>query len=816
MNKHNAAIGSLVTMLAFVIQNCFGQPFWKENKTGKDTAVNTHVETRHNGSLNDAVKDLSGAVSFEVWHYDGNRLKHKQVIPAVNSEEGMLKTEEAVWKYAIISQQPMKDGAVKLNIRFQLEKGMAKESGVAISFQFSDWETENYVMIPAAVYNGNRFPVLKGGYMPPYPASMYFKKDIQLTFSDNPRLSLNRNEPSGLELLTWNAATPAMSFFSQSKQRGFIVLTEPKTKLGISGLVIKENVDRTKATFSVTAPGVREYAAGFGDFRKSNDQPHDWKEGEEVNLQLYVYSFPAKNIPSFLESFMDRRTALTGETPQYYVAPMSAIFDYTRQQVEKNHFHISPFASIYFPENGFSRFQLGWVGGMMNTYPMLSLNDSLHRSRVANTIDFVVDHMQGKSGFFYGVIDNGKKLVPERGLPDELRPKYPDIVSSAMVRKNADALLWFCKHFMLYKALNHVNEIKPQWENAAKKLAQAFVNAWKKNGDLGQYVDPESGEILVYNSTAGNIAPAGLVLAAKYFNEPAFVECAKEIASSYYHRFTETLGLTGGNCGDISQDADSESAFGLLESFMALYWATGDAQWLSKAKAEAALCSTWTISYNYQFPRGCDLYTFDAHTTGGVWASTQNKHAAPGICTSSGDYLFKLYRATGKEKYARLLRDILNAHTEEVELPGRPTVSADVKDNTRGTKWGSSMERIQISDAEGKGVIGKLYNGSNGWTELNGMLMSMELPGIYFQTDKNKLFVFDQVEVKKWNTQKGEALLSIKNPTAYDATVSIFAETAKEAKRPLGYTEFLKWRKVNVPAGKTVEVALANSHRDVK
>lgn len=117
------------------------------------------------------------------------------------------------------------------------------------------------------------------------------------------------------------------------------------------------------------------------------------------------------------------------------------------------------------------------------------------------------------------------------------------------------------------------------------------------------------------------------------------------------------------------------------------------------------------------------------------------------------------------------------------------------------------MERVQTSDAEGYGVIGKLYNGSNGWTELNGMLMSMELPGIYIQTDKNELFVFDQVEVKKRMDKKG-MVLSINNPTAFDAEVSIFSETSKKAKIPLGYMDFLKWRKVAVKAGETIEVRI--------
>lgn len=574
----------------------------------------------YNAMLNNTLQALHGTASFEIWKYDGNKVKQKWVIPVSASGEGRLRTDSAVWRYNMRALRQLKDGALQLQVNFTLEEGAESSAAAAVNFNFSNWSTDNYVLIPGVVYNGNRFPVLKGGYMPPYPASMYFNKDLPLTFSDNPRLALHKNEPSKIELLTWSTSTPAMSFFSKTTQQGFIVLSEPKTKLGVSGLMVEENDDRSKASFSVTAPGVREYVAGFGDFSKSHDKAHHWKKGDALTMQLYVYAFPAENIPVFLEKWMDKRKVLLGETPQYYVASMRTIFEYTKQQVEKNRFHNSPFASIYFPENSFTRFQLGWIGGLMNTYPMLGLNDSLHLKRVANTFDFVVNNMQGSSGYFYGMIDDGKTRVAERGLPDELKAKYPHIVSSAMVRKNADALLWICKQLMLYKALNRNSEIKPAWEEAAKKLAWAFANTWKKNTDLGQYVDPESGEVLVFNSTAASVAPAGLALAAKYFNEPALLDCAQAVAKSYYHRFTETLGLTGGNCGDISQDADSESTFGLLESFMALYWATNDAAWLAKAKVQAALGATWTISYNYEFPSGSDLYSFDAHTTGAVWS----------------------------------------------------------------------------------------------------------------------------------------------------------------------------------------------------
>jgi hypothetical protein len=776
------------------------------------------------GALSNNLEELQGKLSFQVWQYDSSKITQKHIIPIEAGKSGRLQIENSTWSCDISENLPAKDGSVTAEAKFKLEKGSLRSSGIAVTFDFADWSTSNYVMIPAIVYNGNRFRTIYGGYMPVYPADMYYNKNCPLSFSDDPRLALNAGDPSKIELSTSSASTPAMTFFSPSKKRGFILLTEQKTRFGNSGMIVEENDSRTNASFSLTAPCVREKIPGFGGFFKSGDTAVTWNEGDEVVMRFTVYSFPANDIPVFLEKFMDSRKALTGENHPRNITPMSAIFKYTIWQTDNYRWYEDADYKLYsldVMENFFGYrkvFQLGWVAGMMNTYPILYDSSSLHQTRATSTIDFVVDRMQGKSGYFYGFYcDGGVRTELKREIPKELINEHPD-VKVAMVRKNADALLWFCKQFMLLKEQGNKTLIKPSWETAAKKLAIAFVNTWGKNGELGQYIDPENGEIVVFNSTAAAIVPGGLALAAKYFNTPDFLKAAIDIANYYYNRDVVKLGLTTGHCGDISQDADSESAAGFLESLMALYWATGDKQWLEKAEVEAALVSTWTLSYDYDFPPKSDLGKLGIHAAGAYFASTQNKHAAPGICTSSGDYLFKLYRATGKRKYAELIRDIQHCHTEVVETPGRPTVSTGSRGSwepgVRSNYFGCSMERIQPSDAEGKDGVGTLSkNTSNGWNELNGMLMAIELPGIYLQMDNNEMMVFDHVEVTVAERNKSGVVLQIKNPTAFPARVSVFAETSADAKTPLSYTAFMKWPGIEVEAGKTTMVEVETGGR---
>jgi hypothetical protein len=132
-------------------------------------------------------------------------------------------------------------------------------------------------------------------------------------------------------------------------------------------------------------------------------------------------------------------------------------------------------------------------------------------------------------------------------------------------------------------------------------------------------------------------------------------------------------------------------------------------------------------------------------------------------------------------------------------MPGHPTT---------GTGHGASMERIQTSDAEGAGATGNFIHTQNAWTELNAWMMSLELPGIYVQTDTDRFYVFDHVEVKR-----DGAKLTITNPTKYDAKVAIFAETARQSKQPLSYTAYLQWPKVELKSGQTITVEVSPKGR---
>jgi hypothetical protein len=149
--------------------------------------------------------------------------------------------------------------------------------------------------------------------------------------------------------------------------------------------------------------------------------------------------------------------------------------------------------------------------------------------------------------------------------------------------------------------------------------------------------------------------------------------------------------------------------------------------------------------------------------------------------------LFKLFRATGDRRYAELLRDIAHAHAEGIKPSGEIT------------------ERLTYCDADSRGSRG---GGSTGWTELNGILMAMELPGIYVRTDKDEMVVFDHIEAQVIQRDQKGVTMKLSNPTRFDAQVAIFAENGRQAQQPLGPTGFLKWQKAEIKSGQTIQVIL--------
>lgn len=653
-----------------------------------------------------------------------------------------------------------------------------QSAGVAVSFDENGWSSDNYVMIPASVYNGNRQRIVNREYATGLDKTDYFRKDLALTSNPIPQLSPEFGAISRLEVLVNNTTTPAMVYLNRAKQKGTILLTDQgiewNGQILDHGLIVEESRDRSMASFIISAPGVREKKPEFIGFTPSPDRGINVKKGDQITIRVTRIDFYCEEVPDLLARFMECRKSHTGDIKPRHLMPMSEVFDRMVKNIDERYYQGSQW-EYYCPENA-DWMSYGWIGGLMNTYPMLALGDAEHERRVQQTFDFALPRAKGKSGYYYDVLGaDGKVLYRDAAVVQK---------GIGLTRKNADVLYWMVKQFMLLEAQGKKDLIRPEWKEQVHLLAEAFVQTWRKHHTWGNYLDIESGDIAVYNTTGGAMAVAGLTLASRYFDCPEYLQIAREAATDYYTTFA-LVGFTSGGCGDILQNADSETAIALTTALITLYEATGEASYLQQAKDLANLCATWTVSFPYRLPEDTPLARLGANLTGAVWASTQNKHGAPGFCTQSGDALFKIYRATGDTLYADLLRDVIHAHAEGIQPNGKIT------------------ERLTYCDADSRGDRGD--GGKTGWNETNGALMALEIPGIYVRTDLPEVYVFDHVNVEIVKQEGQFIRLKISNPTNYDATVTILAENQEMAQKPLGDNAFLYWtEKVKVKAGKSM------------
>lgn len=727
--------------------------------------------------IDNFLKTINGKIRLLHCKYEGTNL-----VETKNFKRGGLLNNDVEWRTTLNTNIVDADSiAMDINIQFLLEKGSEKEAGIAVAFDFSNWDTENYVMLPASVYNGNRCKLVDRTYASGLERKYLYKKDIPSMSVPIPQLSPAKNTISRLELNASNIATPAICFFSKKEKRGFIVLSGQKSQFADNGFIVEESADRKLASLIISAPGVRERKPAFVGFTESIDRGADFNAGDQIDMLLRIYSFQAEDIPALLEKFMEVRKATTGKNSPRNLIPFSQVTGWMTERIDSRWYAGDKF-QFYCPENA-NWISFGWIGGLMNTYPMLALGDQFHLDRVSSTFDFAIPRAQGDAGYFFGALNCDGKNFGREGYDE-----FPEIV---LTRKNADVLFWMIKQFELIKTQGREISIQPDWERNIQRLADAFVATWKKNGQWGRMLNNETGEVAEYNTSGGVMAIGGLALAANFYGKPEYLRIAKEAADFYYQRDFVAQGMTTGGCADILQNADSETAAGFMTSLMALYQTTGDEKWLEKSRELANLVATWTTSYDYELPMETELGKLGAKLAGIYWASTQNKHGAPGICTSSGDALFKIYRATGNLLYADLLNDIIHAHGESIR-PG-----------------GYTNERLTYCDADSRGERGSHVTG---WNELNGFLMALEIPGIYLQPDSKQFFVFDHVVAEVVNRDKNGVSLKITNPTEFDADVAIFAESATQAKRPLSTIAFNKWPKVKVRAGETRIVTVGSEN----
>jgi hypothetical protein len=727
----------------------------------------------------------------QIYQYDGNKVTNAYSF--VNSIATV--NESTQWKFTVNkSAVKCNKGAHGYHLSFKLQKGNMSSCGTAVEFKFAKWNTDNYVFAPAALYNGNRYRVLPIGY-PPY---IYNEKDrplnMPVTITNVPHLNLDGSK-ARLDFLTSNCSVPMIGFYDKHNKRGFLLATRQDTILGNSGFVFKEDPAQHEASIILAAPGVREKRYVMCRTIESKDKGIDLKQGDTVDMYFHVYSFHASDLSEFFNIFFSIRKDVIGKNGYINREPFSSIAATILDHHDKTKwFENDKYGYICNQpkENSpFNHIQLGWNGVPVFSLVQTYLPTAERTRRVCRSFD-AIELMQGKSGLFYAMFRRGELL----GDNFNDMSKKPEI---SMIRRTGLALYYGLQTIDLMKKHGESSLIKQSWIDMLRKASDALVKLWNTYGQFGQHVNAITGEITTNNSTNGAINIAALAYASKFFNDSTYMDIAKKSGDFYYNRDLKN-GYSGGGPAEILQCPDSESSAELVESYVALYELTHEAKWLKMAKDAAALFSSWVVAYDYKFPRQSDMGRINAKATGAVWASVQNEHGAPGIYIMSGNFLFKLYRATGDKRYMELLKDIAHNVVQYVTTRDNPIGI--------GSAPGSVSERVNLSDWEGEKNIGMISAGDSNMAWENVAFLSItENPGIYIQPDKNVLFVLDHVKASIVANRGGVMTLQIENPTKRDADVALCIESSSKAKSSsLGWLANDSWPKVSVKSGEKVTI----------
>jgi len=675
-----------------------------------------------------------------------------------------------------------------------------------VSFSMNLPVEDGYILIPACAYDGNRFEAVRRSY-PPMFTEEELGKNVPLRMTQVPRLS--KAGDSYMDVTTGDMATPCVLALNRKTREAFAVFFEQGAHGRNHGVSLEQTGDIL--TIRLQAPARRReiyrWFDGYPSLRQvpGEDPALCVTAGTETVISHRVFTFACEDIPALYQFLFEKsREMYTGAVPP--CLPFSAFYDMVENLMNRAYYvEEEAFYALEDQRRAaspYATWQPGWVGGGMTTLPLLCGGNALSRERAVKTLAFT-GRVQSEKGWYYGVYNC------RDGVRDDSFRKL-DEKNLVLVRKQTDLAWFMARQIMLLQDMGM--DVPEAVLESAVKAANALADLWKRERQLGQFVNAETGEIVVGGSAAGGTGAAALCAMAclaermqgvgkmhpQMFSPETYARYAGEIGE-FFHETAILPGITCGGPGEILQAPDSESAAGLMESYMALYEHTKEAKWLRYAEEAAHQTASWIVTYDYAFPADSKFGRMDVHTVGSVWANVQNKHSAPGLCTASPAAFLKLYRATGNERYLQIMQQVARFSPQTASRPDRPVYDM----GGRPLSPGEMCERVNMSDWEGVQNVGDAVFGPSGWPQAAMMLTAVEIPGVYVFAERGILCVSDHVEAEMEN-----GVITISNPTAYDARVSVMTETEETVKAHLGMQWQDRFDIVHVPAGGTARMML--------
>jgi hypothetical protein len=410
------------------------------------------------------------AVEARLARYDGNLLIEDAAAAVSQSARLLMKLAGCEWAcYCTVASVPERPDATDFVLNFKVVQGSPQNHSIGVRVRLEHWSVDNYVLIPAALYNGNRFESRPLSYPPLLTDPKDIGPNVPTIITDVPRLNISGG-PSKVQLIAGDMATPAIGFYAPKTKQGYWLLTEQRTSLGDTGLSMEERPNRDRAYITLTAPHVREkhkYHANTTTY-PSDDRGADFRPGDEIRLRFRTYEFPCSSIQGLFDRFVEIRKDLSGRVTLHHQLPFSAAWRIQEEKYRYNWVDDYGYYSVGMRTDRYEDWQPGWTGGLMVTYPLLIEGDNTSRARVLNNFDFVFPGGTGTSGYLRGIEHEGKWYSD--GFEKPHAEKW------VMARKSADVLYFMVKQLMLLSAQAGSQKISSRWTDGGL-LQPARVHA---------------------------------------------------------------------------------------------------------------------------------------------------------------------------------------------------------------------------------------------------------------------------------------------------------------------------------------------------
>jgi len=696
-------------------------------------------------------------------------------------------------------------GIAVWTVRATVEAGSAQVVAAGLRWTDTAWSSANYVLVPGAVYAGNRFPALRRPYPPHIRDLGQNGHRLHLDIGDLPRLSADPGR-SHLDQTSLDAAVPGLGLYCPAHGQGWLWLTPQASAQGPYGLEVIENTDRTAAEILLLTPGFihplpddADAEPGIGKLsavhlHPENARPANLVAGDSLQLTFEMHQFACPSVAELFARLFRYRTSRFRPNlrPAPDVLPFSAAWDLVAGKHNADNWHegrgLYRIGLPWLPGQFTQFWQNGWVGGGATAYAMAQEGDAMAQARAGRNLDFILTSGLSPRGLFKAIMgeDGAWKGDGCEGWDEPW----------CLVRRQGDTLFFVLRQLLLCRERNET--VPAPWIETTRRAAIALCEVWEQEGEFGFQLNYDTGRLMIRGSTSGALIPGALVLAAQYFREPRFLDVARA-AAAHYRDHDLAWGVTTGGPGDAVQAPDGESIFGLIESFILLHEHTRESGWLEAALQACHQAASWSIAYPYTFPPHSALGALGIDARGALLANAQNKCGVPGICTLSGQGILRTFRASGDEALLDLLRDIAHALPQYVSRADRPIPAR--------LTWAHPMshlpvgwicERVNITPSWPE-QLGE-QSAYSCWCEVALMLTWCDLPGVYAQPDTGLVCAFDHVQAA-W-TDDSRRRLRLVNPTAFPARVRLLVETAAQARTdslPPNFAATLP--QVAVPAG---------------